>query len=396
MVFSISKLFGTRGKSGAARVPTGSDGNHSFLGGECESILTQPWFLRMLHLERRRAERSHKKLLLMLVDVENFLDGKKNNEKVLARLGAALAASTRETDIAGWYKTGSLIGVLLTEVEQPDIRSVQNQMTERVRSELQGSLGAEKINGILISFHFIPEDVDEENQKQQPRSTTLSDLSAGENSKGFPLFVKRVMDIFGSLILLIVLSPILLLIALALKLSSKGPVIFKQSRVGQGGRRFTFYKFRSMYVGNNPSIHREYVGRFIGGKAKTNGDDAGQNGVYKITGDPRITPLGRFLRRTSLDEFPQFWNVLKGEMSLVGPRPPLPYEFASYYAWHKRRVFEVKPGLTGLWQVGGRSKTSFDEMVRLDLRYAKTWSFWLDIWVLLKTPKALLSGEGAF
>jgi lipopolysaccharide/colanic/teichoic acid biosynthesis glycosyltransferase len=118
--------------------------------------------------------------------------------------------------------------------------------------------------------------------------------------------------------------------------------------------------------------------------------------VYKITDDPRVTRVGRFLRKTSLDELPQFWNVLKGEMSLVGPRPPIPYELESYRTWHKRRILEVKPGITGLWQIYGRSRTTFDEMVRLDLRYARTWNLFLDLKILVQTPRAMFSGEGAY
>src|SRR5205807_2381516 len=148
-------------------------------------------------------------------------------------------------------------------------------------------------------------------------------------------------------------------------------------RVGQYGFPFTFVKFRSMYSVNDSNIHKEYVKRFISGKDPQQ-IEGNQNVVYKISEDPRVTRVGRFLRKTSLDEFPQFLNVLKGEMSLVGPRPPIPYELESYDIWHRRRVLEVKPGITGLWQVNGRSKTTFDDMVRLDLEYARTWSFWLD------------------
>ena len=149
-----------------------------------------------------------------------------------------------------------------------------------------------------------------------------------------------------------------------------------------------------MYSNNDPRIHQEYVSNLIQGKADR--EKSGQSCVYKLTNDPRITPLGRFLRKTSLDELPQLFNVLTGKMSLVGPRPPVPYEFEQYNIWHRRRVVEVKPGITGLWQVMGRSKTTFDDMVRLDLKYAKLWSISLDLKILLRTPIAVLSGEGAY
>jgi lipopolysaccharide/colanic/teichoic acid biosynthesis glycosyltransferase len=147
---------------------------------------------------------------------------------------------------------------------------------------------------------------------------------------------------------------------------------------------------------NNSSIHKDYVRRFISGKAYFNEGEHGQSPVYKLVDDTRVTRVGRFLRRSSLDELPQLLNVLKGEMSLVGPRPPIPYECDDYELWHRRRLLEAKPGITGLWQVNGRSKTTFDDMVRLDLRYARSWSLWLDIKILLKTPQAVLSREGAY
>jgi lipopolysaccharide/colanic/teichoic acid biosynthesis glycosyltransferase len=151
-----------------------------------------------------------------------------------------------------------------------------------------------------------------------------------------------------------------------------------------------------MYTDNDPKIHREYVQRLIAGKAVKDDESETEPVVYKIRCDPRVTPIGRFLRKTSLDELPQFWNVLRGEMSLVGPRPPLPYEFEVYDDWHRRRVFEMKPGVTGLWQVSGRSRVCFDDMVRLDLRYSQGWSLWLDLKILLATPLAALKGDGAF
>jgi len=208
--------------------------------------------------------------------------------------------------------------------------------------------------------------------------------------------VKRMMDIVGSVLALSICSPAFLLIALAIKVSSKGPVFFRQQRIGQYGARFVFLKFRSMYLNNDSSVHKEYVKRFIAGQAEQQRSTGNGDGVYKLTKDARVTRVGAFLRRTSLDEIPQFINVLKGEMSLVGPRPGLPYEVAAYQTWHRRRLLEVKPGITGLWQVNGRSRVKFDEMVRLDLRYAKAWSPWLDIKILAQTPRAVVTGGGAY
>jgi lipopolysaccharide/colanic/teichoic acid biosynthesis glycosyltransferase len=207
--------------------------------------------------------------------------------------------------------------------------------------------------------------------------------------------IKRTIDIMGSLLALVLLSPLLIVIAAVIKLTSKGPILFRQQRLGQYGAHFTFLKFRSMYFQSDPKIHRDYVRKLISAKQDHKlSDDS--SGVYKIKDDPRVIPVGRFLRKTSLDELPQFFNVLTGEMSLVGPRPPIPYEVEAYDIWHRRRFLETKPGITGLWQVEGRSRVKFDEMVRLDIKYAKTWTPWLDIKILLRTPGAVLRGDGAY
>jgi exopolysaccharide biosynthesis polyprenyl glycosylphosphotransferase len=203
---------------------------------------------------------------------------------------------------------------------------------------------------------------------------------------------KRTLDIAGSTAFLVAFGPVFLCVAAAVKLTSKGPVFFQQERIGEEGKPFTMFKFRTMQVNADPRIHQEYVEKFIqANQAAT----AGNGAVFKLVNDPRVTSVGDFLRRSSLDELPQFWNVLRGDMSLVGPRPPLPYEVARYKQWHRRRVLEAKPGITGLWQVTGRSRTTFDEMVRLDLRYARNYSVWTDLNILLATPKAVLSGKGA-
>ncbi len=203
---------------------------------------------------------------------------------------------------------------------------------------------------------------------------------------------KRALDIAGSTALLIAFSPVFLFVSALVKLTSKGPVFYRQQRVGEAGRTFSMFKFRTMHVNADHRIHQQYVENFIQSSASA---EPRTNVVFKIVDDPRVTPLGHLLRRSSLDEFPQFWNVLTGDMSLVGPRPPLLYEVARYKRWHRRRLLEAKPGITGLWQVTGRSQTTFDEMVRLDLRYARNYSVWTDIKILLATPRAVISGKGA-
>jgi exopolysaccharide biosynthesis polyprenyl glycosylphosphotransferase len=220
-------------------------------------------------------------------------------------------------------------------------------------------------------------------------------LDESKEPKRIELALKRAVDILGAIIGLILFSPIMLITSLAIKLTSRGPIIFTQNRFGKKGVRFPFYKFRSMLWNTDDQIHREYVTNLIRGDLEKINQGDRETPLYKMKSDPRVTKVGKIIRKTSIDELPQFFNVLKGEMSLVGPRPPLPYEVEKYQPWHLRRILEVKPGITGLWQVDGRSKTSFDDMVRLDLRYVQNWSLWLDVKILLKTIRAVLRPNGA-
>jgi exopolysaccharide biosynthesis polyprenyl glycosylphosphotransferase len=196
-------------------------------------------------------------------------------------------------------------------------------------------------------------------------------------------FIKRALDFVLALLGLLVSAPLSLLVALAVKLDSPGPAIFKQQRVGEGGRPFYIHKFRSMRDGAEEQQE----------ELRSRNEASGP--LFKIKADPRVTRLGPFLRRRSLDEIPQLWNVLRGEMSIVGPRPGLPSEVAQYQAWHRQRL-EVPPGITGLWQVSGRSDLSFDEMCLLDIYYIENWSLGLDLTIMLRTIPRVLFGEGAY
>jgi lipopolysaccharide/colanic/teichoic acid biosynthesis glycosyltransferase len=356
-------------------------------------ILDQKPFLRMLALERKRTERSLRRFVLMLLDCGSLLKGAQKAEP-FAKILSALSKSTRDTDITGWYKDRSVIGVIFTELGGAEGGSVASALLAKVTNALCGTLSINQINQISLSFHVYPEDDDSRRPDSPADSTLYPDLVTESNSRRDSLRVKRSMDVAGSMLALVCFSPLLAIIAIAVKLTSKGPILFRQERIGQFGKSFTFLKFRSMYFKNDHTIHREYIKRLI--SAKADSDNASQGQSYKLTADPRVTPLGRFLRRTSLDELPQLLNVLTGEMSLVGPRPPVPYEFEAYHVWHKHRLLGAKPGITGVWQVEGRSRVKFDEMVRMDLRYARSWSLALDIKILLRTPKAVLSGAGAY
>jgi lipopolysaccharide/colanic/teichoic acid biosynthesis glycosyltransferase len=194
----------------------------------------------------------------------------------------------------------------------------------------------------------------------------------------------RALDLLATVALLVLLLPFLLLIALIIKLDSPGPVLFRQQRVGRDRRKFLVAKFRTMQHGADHDVHRDYMLALI-----ESGTPA-----PKLAGDARVTRFGGFLRRTSLDELPQLWNVLRGQMSLVGPRPPIPYEVEHYPAhWFER--FAVKPGVTGLWQVSGRSEVSLEEMIELDVEYVRRRSVLLNLWILLRTAPAVLSMRGA-
>lgn len=359
------------------------------------STLDEESFRRMIMVERKRTERSQVQFLLMLVEVDPG-SGSDKRVKALSSTIESLHSCTRDTDIVGWYQTRVSIGVIFTSLDAESRASILNTILKRVSTSFKDHLTDEEFSQIKISFHFFPDDWDETGKDRSNNPALYPDLATTGKTKRRLLVMKRLVDIIGAGILLILCSPIFLACALAVRLTSKGPILFRQPRVGQHGKCFTFYKFRSMFVNNDETVHKEYVVKLISSQAELMPAAEKSEGVFKLTKDRRITPVGRCLRRSSLDELPQLLNVLKGDMSLVGPRPPIPYELAVYQTWHRRRLLEVKPGITGLWQVTGRSQVSFDEMVRLDLRYAMSWSLWLDAKILLRTPMAVIKGSGAY
>lgn len=356
-------------------------------------LLSERLFLRTLSIERKRAERSNRRFLLVLVDGELLFQ---RSKPAIGAVTSALCASIRETDMIGWHRHHSTVGIILTEIGDAENSAIRRAVLDTITSGLRQEITAEQAAMIRMSFFFFPDEEGGQKSGWAADGKLYPDLEWQHTAKRLPRLVKRAVDIAGSLAALLLLSPLLALIAAAVKLTSRGPILFRQARVGQFGRHFQFLKFRSMRVGSDPKIHREFIDEFIRAGSNQSGAEQEKPKVYKIRDDPRVTRVGRFLRKTSLDELPQFWNVLKGEMSLVGPRPPIPYELESYRPWHKRRILEVKPGITGLWQIYGRSRTTFDEMVRLDLRYARTWSLLLDLKILAQTPRAMFTGEGAY
>ncbi len=203
------------------------------------------------------------------------------------------------------------------------------------------------------------------------------------------IFFKHIFDTFLALILIFLFGPLMLAVSIGIIISSPGPIIYRQKRIGKDGIPFILYKFRSMQITNNPDLHREYVQKLI--KENIKPKDLGKDNL-KFLGDPRITGLGKYLRKYSIDELPQLFNVLKGDMSIVGPRPPMPYEYDIYAKWHKQRQ-SVLPGITGLWQVTKHNTVPFDEMVHIDLTYIQTMNFWLDLKIIILTPFEMIRGR---
>lgn len=378
----------------------------NYLLDKTYGFFVEEYFSELLTYERKRTERSRRPFLLMLLDIDGFSISNGNNgngsngkEDAVKKIASALFSSTREVDVKGWYKNGSVIGVLFTELNGIDKASLR----EKVYSKLYSVLEMQQVRKIETTFYTFPDDENAEDigkkNKDSDQSALYPELTNQRDSKRF---YKRVIDVSGSIAAFIMLFPLFLLIAIIIKVTSEGPIFFRQERIGQFGRKFTFLKFRTMHANNNPKIHQEYIKKFISeqksyeANGNGNGDNGNKEGVYKIKDDPRVTPIGKLLRKTSLDELPQFINVLKGEMSLVGPRPPVAYEVDMYDLWHRRRIMEVQPGITGLWQTKGRSSTTFNEMVRLDIRYIKERSLWLDIKLIILTPWVVLTGKGAY
>jgi lipopolysaccharide/colanic/teichoic acid biosynthesis glycosyltransferase/GGDEF domain-containing protein len=356
------------------------------------AFLSEDHFRRMLSRERKRSERSRKHLVLMLIDGKGVKS--KKTDALLEQIAVVLGAAIRETDIAGWFETNAVFGVIFTEFGEAEVTTAVKIIESKITAQLQNSFRANQLSSFQISFYAFPDGWDGNGHTRAVDEELYPDLFEVEKKKKLSLVVKRVMDICGSAAALAILSPVFLILAALVKATSEGPVFFRQQRVGRYGLNFGFLKFRSMYVSTDAAIHKEYVRNFIAGKAAAG--DGSQKPVYKLVNDPRVTWIGKFMRRTSLDEIPQFWNVLRGEMSLVGPRPPIPYEIEAYDIWHRRRLLESRPGITGLWQVQGRSKTTFDDMVRLDLQYSRMWTPMLDVKILLQTPRAVFSGDGAY
>jgi len=347
-----------------------------------QNLLNQALFQDALMRQQKQSERFEEPFGLVLISIGPQADVH------WVKAAEALTDAARSTDIVGWFQEGFVVGVIRarTDLEHFETGSSLQATVERELARQAESDGR-------VDYKVAAEVYGPGPGAARPRlgeakgfNQTPSDIMR--------IAAKRALDIAGSAALLALSSPAMLVVSALVKLTSDGPVFFRQERIGEDGRPFMMLKFRTMQFNAGHDLHQQFVSQYIQGGA-SNGTQSDAGPVFKIVADPRVTKIGHFLRRSSLDEVPQFWNVLKGEMSLVGPRPPLPYEVKVYKSWHKRRVLEARPGITGLWQVTGRSRTTFDEMVRLDIQYARQQSFWGDIKILLATPRAVLTGRGA-
>lgn len=356
-------------------------------------VLDERLFKQALTQERKRADRSGRALALLLIDLSNSSDKRGRTDGTVVANALSMVAS--DFDILGWCEPSRVIGLIVTEIDSADLTNRCDRLESEVRNAVVFHGDAELAQQVSIRVLVYPESpVSHEEQITPMDPLFYQGLPENQPVASNIRVIKRWMDVVLSSTLLILLLPLFALIAVLVKLSSPGPVFFKQTRVGYLMKPFTMYKFRTMYADADHEVHYHYVSWFITSSGKA--DTTDKASFFKLTNDDRITPIGRLFRRTSLDELPQLWNVLIGDMSLVGPRPPLPYELQQYRPWHRRRLLEAVPGITGLWQVVGRSRTTFDEMVRLDLRYARTMSLWSDIKILLATPVAMVTGKGAY
>jgi lipopolysaccharide/colanic/teichoic acid biosynthesis glycosyltransferase len=359
----------------------------------------------MLHYiierERARADRMGQWFSLVLLEI----DGRSGADPAVRKLVRVFTRRVRAVDEVGWLNDRCLAAVL-PGTPSEGARKLADDIGAAVAAEIPGEPFYRCTFWSYPTADIVSEGLREEFRRRERRREASPfsgrrekiprvEPASGESARAlekiigrpFPLW-KRALDVAGALLSLILLSPVFAAVALLIKIVSPGPVFFRQERIGYMGKPFTFWKFRTMHAGNDPAQHQRYVSELIKGDRPMVKLDDGR--------DPRIIPFGQILRKLCLDELPQLFNVLGGTMSLVGPRPCLPYEAREYLLWYTRR-FDILPGMTGLWQVSGKNRTTFKEMIRLDIRYARKATPWMDIGILLRTVPAIVSqtAEGA-
>jgi lipopolysaccharide/colanic/teichoic acid biosynthesis glycosyltransferase len=346
-----------------------------------EAVLPRAPFLRDVQRECRRADRSKSPLSVVVFRPdEHRID---DFDRVEGLIGI-LRRTKRETDLLG--DLGDHVIAMMLPDTSPD-------GLKRFVARVGGDV--EELGYVLVPGTY-PDDVFHDLLRRGGEAGPSQPLFVDErrDPDRWDLLVKRLIDVAVAGVALMMLAPLMLIVAVAIAITSPGPVIFRQIRLGKGGRPFVFYKFRSMTANADDRIHREYVSGLIATAPEDGTQDAAPRTWSKLPNDPRITPVGRVIRKTSIDELPQLFNVLIGDLSLIGPRPALPYEAEKYQSWHLRRILCVKPGVSGLWQVAAGYNATFDDMVRLDLRYMREWSLLLDLKILVKTVEVVLRRSG--
>ena len=382
------------------------------------SIHSAVQFHAILEREKARAERNSHQFSLVLFEVSEV----RGNVSQMRYFARSLANRIRWTDEVGWFNEES-IGVLLPETSVVGAERFAECVCEMVTSKCPRpeytictypSASFPNGNGHSAQLNFadlypqwrtrISHDFST-SARHDDREGNICDVakhsaditpddstSLEEHEPFFFQWIhiwKRAIDVLGSIIALVFFSPLFLLVSLLIKFVSEGPVFFKQQRVGLKGQKFTMWKFRTYKVNASITEHKQYVTELISG-AGQNSTTSEKKPMIKLDDHDKRIPFGKMLRKMCIDELPQLINVFRGEMSLVGPRPPIAYEVEQYLPWHHRR-FDVLPGMTGLWQVSGKNRLTFNEMVRLDIRYSRERSFWLDMKIILKTPLVIIS-----
>jgi lipopolysaccharide/colanic/teichoic acid biosynthesis glycosyltransferase len=346
-----------------------------------DAVLPRAPFLRDVQRECRRADRSRSPLSVVVFRPdEHSIDDLTRVEGLIG----ILRRTKRETDLLGDLGD-HVIAMMLPDTNRDGLQ----RFVARVGGDV------EDLGYVLVPGTY-PDDVFHDLLHRGGEAEASQPLFIDErrDPDRWDLVVKRSIDVAVAGVALVMLAPLMLVVAVAIAMTSPGPVIFKQMRLGKGGRPFVFYKFRSMIANADDRIHREYVSGLIATAPEGDTPDEAPRTWSKLPYDPRITPVGRFIRKTSIDELPQLYNVLVGDLSLIGPRPALPYEAEKYQSWHLRRILGVKPGVSGLWQVAAGYNATFDDMVRLDLRYMREWSLLLDLKILVKTVQVVLRRSG--
>jgi lipopolysaccharide/colanic/teichoic acid biosynthesis glycosyltransferase len=361
-------------------------------------LYSENFFVEFLRLEQKRSERSCRPFMLVVIRLKGFSRPSEKRE-IVKDIANVLSSSTRDTDIKGWYKHNDAIGIIFNDISSKshNFQADQQSTLNKVYGNLKKYLGLARFDRLGLSYQVFPRDFVVLSKAKSGDMNQHPNLVSPLPAKKTAFAIKRAIDIIGSFSAIVLFAPVFLLVAVLIKMNSSGGVFFKEERVGLYGKKFMFLKFRSTYNNNGSTLHKESVRNLVQeGKAVDRIKSVGAQYVndFKTQDDSRVTSIGRFLRKTYIDELPQFFNVLKGEMSLVGPTPSISKGCEDYDMWHKSRALDMKPGITGLWQVDGHSLTFYSDMVHMDIKYIREWSLLLDIKILYKTVFAALTYKG--